>query len=220
MKFIKYFNSLNENIENKYLEYFFSCFTDLSDDGYQIEFRNSFGTTCKFSDYAQRNQNWQKFSNTIYSASIKQVMVLIETLNNDYDGYSKLIDDMRPVVVEIDDLDWQFIKFSNTMKEMEFTGAFYTFENREKSNRPKSISDDEITQFINNRGFWVVSIERLDDPDWDGEVIRVQMGSQGYSGLIPSNIDDILNGFSTALGFESYSIDGQTNYTVWVLFYL
>jgi len=220
MRFIRPFNALNENIEINFLEDFVSSFTDLVDDGYQIEFRNPYGSNCKLQDYLEKNVTWQRFSSSISSANIKQIMVFVKTMSKDYYGYVKLLDDMSPVIVSLDDLSWDFIRFVHTITDMEFTGAQYTFQNEKKSTRPKSISDSEIQKFINNKGFAVGSIDRLEDPDWDGEVIEVEIGSQSYDGLIPSNIDDILHGISTSLGFESYSIQKQTNYTVWVIFYL
>ena len=220
MKFNRPYKTLNENVEENFLEDFISSFTDLVDDGYKLEFRKPYGINSKFQDYIEKNQTWQKFSSSISSANIKQVVVYINTLNSDYDGYAKLIDDMRPVITSLDDLSWDFIRFVNTISDMEFTGAQYTFQNDAKSTRPKSLSDKEIKDFINNKGFSVDEIDRSEDPDWDGEVIEVQFGSQAYDGLIPSNIDDIVHGISTSLGFQDYIIQRKTNYTVLVQFYL
>lgn len=220
MKFIRPFNTLNENVEENFLEDFISSFTDLVDDGYKLEFRNPYGVNSKFQDYIEKNQTWQKFSSSLSSANIKQVGVFINTLNSDYDGYSKLVDDMRPVIVSLDDIGWNFIGFGNSIRDLEFRGNLYTFQNDTKSTRPKSISDKEIKDFINNKGFSVDEIDRSEDPDWDGEVIEVQFGSQAYDGLIPSNIDDIVHGISTSLGFQDYIIQRKTNYTVLVQFYL
>ena len=225
MKFIRPFNTLNENVKENFLEDFISSFTDLVDDGYKLDFRNPQGYNCKFQDYLEKNVAWQRFSSStgffsVSSANIKQIMVLVKTINKDYDGYAKLIDDMRPVITSLDDLSWDFIRFVNTISDMEFTGAQYTFQNDAKSTRPKSISDKEIKDFINNKGFSVDEIDRSEDPDWDGEVIEVQFGSQAYDGLIPSNIDDIVHGISTSLGFQDYIIQRKTNYTVLVQFYL
>lgn len=220
MRYIRPFQVLNESVSENFLEDFISTFTDLVDDGYKLEFRNPYGVNAKFQDYIEKNQTWQKFSSSISSANIKQVGVFINTLDSDYDGYSKLVDDMRPVIVSLDDIGWNFIGFGNSIRDLEFRGNLYTFQNDAKSTRPKSISDKEIKDFINNKGFSVDEIERSEDPDWDGEVVEVQFGSQAYDGLIPSNIDDIVHGISTSLGFHDYIIQRKTNYTVLVQFYL
>jgi hypothetical protein len=220
MKFIRPYNALNENVDENFLEEFISSFTDLVDDGYKLEFRNPYGVNSVYQDYLEKNQNWQKFSSSISSANIKQVGVYINTLNSDYDGFCKLVDDMRPVILSLDDIGWNFIRFDNSIRDLEFRGNLYTFQNDAKSLRPKSISDKEIKDFINNKGFSVDEIDRSEDPDWDGEVVEVQFGSVAYDGLIPSNIDDIVHGISTSLGFQDYIIQRKTNYTVLVQFYL
>jgi hypothetical protein len=94
MKFIRPYNALNENVDENFLEEFISSFTDLVDDGYKLEFRNPYGVNSVYQDYLEKNQNWQKFSSSISSANIKQVGVYINTLNSDYDGFCKLVDDM------------------------------------------------------------------------------------------------------------------------------
>jgi len=220
MKYIRSFNTLNENVGVNFLEEFFSSFTELIDDDYELEFRNPYGENLVFQDYLEKNETWKNFSSSFLKARVKQLGIFIHTLIKDYDGFCKLVDDMKPVILSLDDLGWNFIRFNSSIFDVEFVGVLYTFQNDDQSTIQRSLSDKEIFKEILSKGFEINRLARYEDEDSDEEVVEVSLTSKSYDGMIPSNIDDIVHRISSSLGFHDYVIDKKTNYSVLVKFYL
>lgn len=211
MKFIRKFKSLNESVKENFIEDFFSAFTDLVDDGYKLEFRNPYGTDSVFQDYLEKNQTWKKFSSSFSSARVKQLGIFIHTLNKDYDSFCKLVDDMRPVILSLDDLGWNFINFNDSVGvvrfEVKFDGVLYTFQNHEKTNKDLVFDQKNLEKYLYDKSIKIVSYEHEVDEDED-EYIEIRIESLAFDGRIPDKIGDILYKMVDVFGFKYHSVVG------------
>ena len=207
MKYIRRYKSLNEDVKENFLEDFVSTFTDLVDDGYEVEFRNPYGTNSVFQDYLQKNQTWQKFSSSFSSARLKQLGIFIHTLNKDYDSFCKLVDDMRPVILSLDDLGWNFIRFNSSIFDVEFVGVLYTFQNHEESNKDLVFDQKNLEKYLYDKSIKIVSYEHEVDEDED-EYIEIRIESLAFDGRIPDKIGDILYKMVDVFGFKYHSVVG------------
>jgi hypothetical protein len=207
MKYIRRYKSLNEDVKENFLEDFVSTFTDLVDDGYEVEFRNPYGTNSVFQDYLQKNQTWQKFSSSFSSARLKQLGIFIHTLNKDYDSFCKLVDDMRPVILSLDDLGWDFIRFNSSIFDVEFVGVLYTFKNNEESNKDVVFDQKNLEKYLYDKSIKIVSYEHVEDED-DDEYVEIRIESIAFDGRLPDNINEILYYMANDFGFEYHSVVG------------
>lgn len=208
MKYIRRYKSLNEDVKENFLEDFVSTFTDLVDDGYEVEFRNPYGTNSVFQDYLQKNQTWQKFSSSFSSARLKQLGIFIHTLNKDYDSFCKLVDDMRPVILSLDDLGWDFIRFNSSIFDVEFVGVLYTFKNNEESNKDVVFDQKNLEKYLYDKSIKIVSYEHVEDEDDDDEYVEIRIESIRFDGRLPDNINEILYNMANDFGFEYHSVVG------------
>lgn len=207
MKYIRRYKSLNEDVKENFLEDFVSTFTDLVDDGYKLEFRNPYGTNSNFEDYLQKNQTWKKFSSSFSSARLKQLGIFIHTLNKDYDSFCTLVDDMRPVILSLDDLGWDFIRFNSSIFDVEFVGVLYTFKNNKESNKDVVFDQKNLEKYLYDKSMKIVSYEHEVDEDED-EYIEIRIESLAFDGRLPDNINDILYNMADDFGFKYHSVVG------------
>jgi hypothetical protein len=206
MKFIRPYNALNENVDENFLEEFFSSFTDLIDDGYKLEFRNPYGENLVFQDYLEKNQTWKNSSSSFLKARTKQLGIFIHTLNKDYESFCKLVDDMRPVILSLDDLGWNFIRFNSSIFDVEFVGVLYTFQNHEKTNKDVVFDQKNLEKYLYDKSIKIVSYEHGDEDE--DEYIEIRIESLAFDGRLPDKINDILYKMVDVFGFSYHSVVG------------
>jgi hypothetical protein len=206
MKFIRPYNALNENVDENFLEEFFSSFTDLIDDGYKLEFRNPYGENLVFQDYLEKNQTWKNSSSSFLKARTKQLGIFIHTLNKDYESFCKLVDDMRPVILSLDDLGWNFIRFNSSIFDVEFVGVLYTFQNNEKTNKDVVFDQKNLEKYLYDKSIKIVSYEHGDEDE--DEYIEIRIESLAFDGRLPDKINDILYKMVDVFGFSYHSVVG------------
>jgi len=208
MKFIRPYNALNENVDENFLEEFFSSFTDLIDDGYKLEFRNPYGENLVFQDYLEKNQTWKNSSSSFLKARTKQLGIFIHTLNKDYESFCKLVDDMRPVILSLDDLGWNFIRFNSSIFDVEFVGVLYTFQNHEKTNKDVVFDQKNLEKYLYDKSIKIVYYEHEDEDEDGDECIEIRIESLAFDGRLPDKINDILYKMVDVFGFSYHSVVG------------
>jgi hypothetical protein len=197
MKFIsKYNNFLNESTDNNnvVVDKIVETMLEFIDEGEKISFYSASGNM-NFSDYLDKNSNYQKFKPVLKGGNkiISKFSIVYVPKNNSYDGVVELMDNMKSAIGRLGDDGWVLNDFVT------------------KSNRGSSYDETckiNYVEFIFSKADVILDDKEFQLPDEDD--LREAIENRGI------NIENIEIGDSeTVVEFSDYDDFGEMNSENW-----
>ncbi len=185
---------------NELLPNLVDIMSEFIDDGYNVKFNSRFGGI-SMDDFLNKNDEKINEFKPIYVAGnkIKSAFHIIISKRCDYKEFSNIITGMVPAVSRIVDMGWSMNKFDfSDTNSGEFISISYYFTKPDiKTDSDIPTKDDIIKQFE----FFGLKVEEI---EYDGNIIHVGAESFSYDGEIPSDIEDKLDRMIQKFGFDYY----------------
>ncbi len=217
MRFIsKYNHFLNESTENNdVVVSIVETMLDFIDEGEKITFKSSTGDM-SYSDYLEKNDNYQKFKPVITArgTTTSRFTIVYRPKDGSYKNLMIIIDNMQSTIDRLGDDGWVLSEFRvGTNKkelgsEVSISGVSFDFSKPLVKNDADDVElpdEDELRQSIESFG---IGINRLSIGDHETEL---EFFSYSYDGSLNSEdfYDDAFEKICDIFGFSSYHLEYQ-----------
>lgn len=210
MKYLHKYNKYSYIIENKstedesseLLHNLVDIMSEFIDDGRDVQFESLFGRI-SVNDFLNKNEEKLEEFKPVFKAGnkIKSLFRIFLFINPrcEYEEFANIVSDMISGVGRVKDMGWLIGKFEQFQDESgKFTTLSYTFTKPDiKTDSDIPVEDEIIKQFE----FFGLKVEEI---EYDGNIINVGAESFNYDGEIPSDIEDKLDRMIQKFGFDFY----------------
>ena len=210
--FIKKSSFLKESVDVQgEIDKIVDTMLDFIDEGERITFKSSTGDMT-YSDYLEKNSNYQDFKPVIASKNktVSKFSIVYSPKDGSYDNLMVVLDNMQSTIGRLGEDGWVLSDFragsNNTVKGKEVTinRVSFEFTKPDIENENFELPDeDKLSEEIEKLGFRVEDLSIGDSDTW------VEFGTYAYDGELPSeeSCEDKFERICDIFGFSSFDLD-------------